>query len=169
MYLNLNIKNQFIFRITLFLAITTHIVTKFQFSDTVYLYPLDIWMIFFPIIALSNYRLYYFLGIQRILFYFGLVLLFFTLSSNFIIYEIESIMRAYKFMIYIPLLMIGFIYNKKLLIPFLYIGMSSMIINLLHYVFVLFPVYGFDIWTPEALASGLSNRYLNFSYLELLF
>jgi len=151
----------------LIFALITPLMPKYQIAEDVFVYILELALIALLIFSFNSYRPYIKFRIQRTMLTLGAILLLFSIISQYAHTDFGAIFRSFKLLIYIPLVFIAYHSGFKTLRLMFIIGVTSLSLNLVHYAFLLYPVYGFDIWTPEALPSGFSNRYITTTFTDI--
>ncbi len=152
------------------LVIITPIIPKIKLVEGVFVYPFELALILYGFILLYRQKIpviLYHLKASRYLLYFWLLLGFFTII-NFPFYpNLPDALRNIKGLIYLPIIFIGYKFHNHLLKHMLIAGILSATVNILYYFLVSYPEYGFEIWNPLALFSGMSNKYFDLASMSI--
>lgn len=146
-------------KIILFLVLLIPCMPKIMITEGITMYPAEMLLIVaFPFLAK-----YIKLPIQKNILYVWLLIFVSTIISSFYILNIGSLMRCYKEIIYIPILILAYKSKKIQFRHILYFYIIACFIN-----FLILAIYGFslssyNIWDTELLSSGMSNRYIDLS------
>ncbi len=157
-------------RLIYFILLTTPIIPKIKIVEGVYIYPVEIILVGYCLLLVYRGKLpilIYQSRATRYLFYYWTVIVFFTIV-NFPFYpNLADLLRSIKGLVYIPAIFIGFKFRKTLLRDMLAAGVISLSLNYIYYLTTIYPQYGLEIWQPEALFAGMSNKYLDVLTMSL--
>lgn len=153
---------RFVTKIILVLALITPVMPKLKLMDDVTMYPLEILLlIFFPFL-INKIRL----KIQIVLFLMWFIMLGATLVSFIESIDIGGLFRCIKGIIYIPLVYLAYQECKKREFNFkivIYIYFWATVNNILFMLFYGINLLQINIWNPETIGSGMSNRFFDLS------
>lgn len=145
------------------------IIPKIRIENGIYINPLEIFLIFYIIIAIFIFKKNIFTIHQIQMFFLNIFIIevFFTILSWANIFEPIGMFKLIKYIIYIPVFYIGykFVYEKHL-VKIINIGIFAMFLNIVFFVYNLI-TKEFSIWNINLLSSGFVNRYFDFSSLSL--
>lgn len=153
---------KFITKLILILALITPVMPKLKLMDDVTMYPLEILLLFFFPFLINKIRL----KLQVILFLMWFVMFGATLVSFMEAIDIGGLFRCIKGIIYIPLAYLAYQecrkreFNFKIVIYIYFLATVNNILFMLYYGVNLLKI---NIWNPETIGSGMSNRFFDLS------
>lgn len=149
----------------LFLPLTP----KLNISGNIYINPMEILLIIYILFSVFIFRKNIFAIHQIQIFFLSIFVieLFFTIISLDHFFDITGIMKLIKYIIYLPVLYIGYKYMKyEYFKKIVLIGILAMIVNIIQFFYSVM-VNGFSIWNIKSLSSGFVNKYIEISTLSL--
>jgi hypothetical protein len=149
--------------LVLLLALITPAMPKIKIAEGIYIYIIEV----FLIILLPYYLRKIRLKVQIYLFIFWISIFCSTLLSYLSVIEVGGILRVIKGIIYLPLCYIAFqkfeLQDFRL---FLKIFIVASIFNILLLIYNI-KLYGLNFWDVRTISSGLSNRFISLSDIEI--
>ena len=146
-------------KVILFLVLLVPCMPKIMITEGVTMYPAEILLaVCFPFLAK-----YIKLPVQKYILYVWIFILLSTIISCFYILNTGGLMRCYKEIIYIPILILAYKNKTLRLKHILYFYIIACLVNYFILVDYGFNLTDYSIWNKELLSSGLSNRYVDLS------
>lgn len=143
-------------KVLLLLAFLIPCMPKIQVADGITIYPYEAFALMsFPIL-LRNIKF----GIQKTLLYLWMVIFFSTLLSCLFVFTSGGLMRCLKEIIYIPLMYMACKYRIVTFRRYTLVFLIACVANISYLISM--DMSSLDIWSPNMLSSGLSNKIFSF-------
>lgn len=152
------------------LILITPIIPKVKLFDGIYVYLAELALFVYVLILLYRAKIpavLYKVKASRVLLYFWLLIGLFTLINLPLYPNISDAFRNIKQLVYIPIIYVGYKFHHRVLRDMLRAGVISVVVNSAYYLLFSFPLYGFNIWEPKAIFSGMSNKYLDLANMSI--
>lgn len=150
-------------RLLLFLAIITPCIPKIQIAEGITVYPYEI----FAVLCSPWILKYIKFKIQKTLLLLWVVILISTIISCLFVFASGGLMRCVKEMIYIPLMYMAYQSRSLTLRMMTIVFVFAFFANISYLVLNGFFGGFLDIWDPEMLSSGLSNKMFSLSTFSI--